>query len=210
MKVKICGISNLKHAQVAAAAGADFIGFVFAESKRQVSPEKAKEIISSFKHEADFGKSKFVGVFVNSDPDSINRVAEKSGLDFVQLSGDESPEFCSKIALPVIKAVRPRTADEAWKVLEFEPVCETILFDTFHQGSFGGSGITGDWTIAAEAAKMVRLILAGGLTPENVVDAADAVSPWGVDVSSGVETNGVKDEKKIIDFIRAVRSRYGN
>lgn len=205
MKVKICGISDSQNARIAAECGADFIGIVFAESRRRVLPDRAKEIVSVIKDSTISGIVKCVGVFVNEMPEQINEIARTCGLDVVQLSGDESPDYCRQIEFPVFKAIRPQTVDKALQLAKDYSFCEAVLFDTFHKGTYGGSGLTGDWTIAAEAAKNVRLVLAGGLNSENVHVAVQAVSPWGVDVSSGVETDGVKDAKKIEAFIYAAR-----
>jgi len=145
-----------------------------------------------------------VGVFVNKGAEYINEVAQQVGLHAVQLHGDEPPEFCHNITQPVIKALRLQDMADLGKVRAYHDVAWRILLDTPAPG-WGGSGITHDWTLAQAAALEAPILLAGGLTPENVAEAIQQVHPWGVDVSSGVETNGRKDTSKIRAFIKNVR-----
>jgi indole-3-glycerol phosphate synthase/phosphoribosylanthranilate isomerase len=145
-----------------------------------------------------------VGVFVNKDATYINEVSQQVGLHAVQLHGDEPPEFCHSIARPVIKALRLQDMADIGKVRAYREVAWRILLDTPAYG-WGGSGITHDWTLAHTAAQETPVLLAGGLTPENIAEAIRQVHPWGVDVSSGVETNGHKDTSKIRAFIKNVR-----
>ncbi len=146
-----------------------------------------------------------VGVFVNKDTTYINEIAEQVGLHIVQLHGDEPPEFCQSITRPVIKALRLRDMSDVGKVKAYREATWRILLDT-PTPKWGGSGMKHDWSLARTAAKEVSILLAGGLTPENVVDAIQQVHPWGVDVSSGVETDGKKDVEKIRAFIENVRN----
>ncbi len=146
-----------------------------------------------------------VGVFVNKDTTYINEVAEQVGLHIVQLHGNESPEFCRTITRPVIKALRPQDMTDVDKLRAYREVAWHILLDT-PTPKWGGSGMKHDWSLARTAAKEASILLAGGLTPENVVEAIQQVYPWGVDVSSGVETNGKKDVEKIRAFIENVRN----
>src|SRR6266581_4339263 len=146
-----------------------------------------------------------VGVFVNKDAACINEIAQQVGLHVVQLHGDEPPEFCHSIARPVIKALRLQDMSDIGKVRAYREVAWRILLDTPAPG-WGGTGITHDWTLARAAAQEAPMLLAGGLTPENVAAAIQQVHPWGVDVSSGVETNGHKDTGKIRSFIERVRA----
>jgi len=213
-RVKICGITETVHALAAAEAGADFIGLVFAPSKRLVDAERAKEIITAVKGRAERGERKIltVGVFVNTPAAEVNRIAEYCGLDRVQLSGDEPWDYLRDIERPVIKAVRVRRPQGSEDVLaELAPGYQlrgadfVCLLDSQVEGSYGGSGQAFDWRVAREAAERFPVIIAGGLSAENVGQAMRLARPWGVDVSSGVESEGVKDISKINAFIAAVR-----
>lgn len=210
-RVKICGIRDKIHALVAAEAGGDFIGLVFAPSQRQVTPAQAGEIVSAVKKCSQ--TIAVVGVFVNMPASEVNKIANSCNLDWVQLSGDESWEYCREIKKPVIKVVRlgkgqhPQEISTALatgaKVLSNQR--HIYLLDSRIKGKYGGTGVTFDWSQAQQVAKRIPVIIAGGLTPENVAQAIRIVSPWGVDVSSGVEVDGVKDITKIKAFVEAVR-----
>jgi len=145
-----------------------------------------------------------VGVFVNKDAAFINEIAQQVGLHIVQLHGEETPEFCHSITRPVIKALHLQDMTDIGRIRAYREVAWRILLDTPAPG-WGGSGITHDWTLAHAAAQEAPILLAGGLTPENVAEAIQQAYPWGVDVSSGVETNGHKDTSKIRAFIKNVR-----
>jgi phosphoribosylanthranilate isomerase len=209
-RIKICGIRDLAHALAAVEAGADFIGLVFAPGKRQVSPAQAREIASAVKKSSN--AAKVVGVFVNAPIFQINEIADLCALDVVQLSGDESWEHCRKIVNPVIKAIRIDRQSPEELYSELSAASELLtgrrfitLLDSRVEGKYGGTGESFDWNPVQEVAKRFPIIIAGGLDPENVVRLMERVSPWGVDVSSGVETGGVKDIAKIKAFIEAVR-----
>lgn len=180
--------------------GADFIGFVFAPSKRIITPDKAKEI-----GEKVPGLQK-VGVFVNAPLSEIREIAKRCRLDYIQLSGDESPEYCRQVGLPVMKTVKVPPNGVVPAMDEYP--AEWLLLDTYIPGSYGGTGQTFDWRQAGAAiAKFTKpALVAGGLTPENVGDAVRQAGPQGVDVSGGVETNGQKDLEKIIRFIQSARA----
>ncbi len=209
-RVKICGIRDKNHALAAVEAGADFIGLVFAPSKRQVSPAKACEIASTVKESNN--SIQVVGVFVNAPSSQVNELTDFCALDWVQLSGDESWEYCREVVKPIIKAIRVgwQSPEELYAELstgrrllsaqKFIP-----LLDSQVEGKYGGTGEGFDWKLAQEAAKRFPIIVAGGIGPENVARLIETVAPWGVDVSSGVETGGVKDPAKIKAFIEAVR-----
>jgi phosphoribosylanthranilate isomerase len=200
VKVKVCGTTRLKDALLAVECGADAIGFIFyKKSPRCVLVKTAKEICSKlppFVHR--------VGVFVNETADTINRIAERCGLDAVQLHGDESPAFCKKIKRRVIKVVRVKDVISLKEMSRY--TVDGFLLDTFKEDQWGGTGKVFDWELAARAKKYSPVILAGGLNPRNVKAAIKKVQPYGVDVSSGVEQSpGKKDPKKMKAFIKAVR-----
>lgn len=209
-RVKICGIKDKTHALAAVEAGADFIGLVFAPSQRQVSPAQACEIASAVRKSSD--ATKVVGVFVNTPSSQVNELVDFCVLDWVQLSGDESWEYCCEVARPVIKAIRvdQQSPEELYAELSdgdklLPPQRFVALLDSQVEGKYGGTGESFNWDLAQEVAKRFPVIIAGGLDPENVSRLIERVSPWGVDVSSGVETGGVKDTVKIKAFIEAVR-----
>lgn len=201
-EVKLCGIRTLEHARAAVEAGAEYIGFVLAPTRRQVTPEAVREITSTLGR----GKARYVGVFVNPDIEEAVRTARYAGLDLVQLSGSESPADVAAVAMPVIKAVHVAPGTDPLPDVElYVDTAEIVLLDTFHPASSGGTGETFDWSLAAEAARRYKLMLAGGLTPENLGVAVSQVHPAAVDVSSGIETDGVKDPEKMVRFVRAAR-----
>jgi phosphoribosylanthranilate isomerase len=208
-RVKICGISDVFSARAAIEAGADLIGVVFAPSPRQISYEKAKEIVAVVKKY----NLPAVGVFVNMPTVTVNNVAFSCELDWVQLSGDESWEYCQKIEKPVIKAIHvsPEWDEkellarlEEGERISFKP--HIYLLDTLVEDKYGGTGKVFAWEIARRAVAKYPVIIAGGLNPGNVGKVVTHLRPWGVDVSSGVESGGVKDANKIKAFIQAVRS----
>jgi phosphoribosylanthranilate isomerase len=211
IKVKICGMTDADQAAAAAAAGADFIGLVLASSRRQVTPQRAAEIASAI--HALHHPPEVVGVFVNRPAAEVNFIAEQCNLDRVQLSGDETREYCRAIKKPLIKAIhisRNRTAGEIRAEIQrgyelISPEKLIFLLDTQVKGSYGGTGLSFDRAIAKEVAASYAVIIAGGLTPENVGPLVNEVRPWGVDVSSGVETEGRKDPEKIREFIRRAK-----
>jgi phosphoribosylanthranilate isomerase len=209
-RIKICGIRDKAHALAAVEAGADFIGLVFAPSQRQINPAQASEIAGAVKKSSD--AIKVVGVFVNAPSSQVNELADFCALDWVQLSGDESWEYCREVIRPVIKAIRidQQSPEELYAELsagnKLLPAQGFIaLLDSGIKGKYGGTGESFNWDLAQEVAKRFPVIIAGGLDPKNVARLIKKVAPWGVDVSSGVETGGVKDIAKIKAFIKAVR-----
>lgn len=205
MWVKICGISTPEAARVAVEHGADALGFLFAPSKRRVTPEQAAALI----RDLPAGVAK-VGVFVDETPEAINAIAEQAGLTMVQLHGGESPEFLQQVRVPVLRALRLASVEDTERVHGWHNA-NGLLLEPFVPGAPGGTGTaldTGLFTAARArmgAGPAPMLVLAGGLNPGNVAAAIAAARPDGVDVSSGVETHGAKDLNKIAAFIAAAR-----
>ncbi len=212
-KIKICGIKTLKDALAAIEAGADYLGFNFySKSVRFVEKETCAEITSVLKRK--YPQIKLVGVFVNSPVDEVKNILETCHLDLVQLHGDETPEMLESFKGKAFKAIRLSASisveESVYPFLKFA-LSPAMLVDAAVKGVYGGSGITADWSAAAELAKKYPLLLAGGLTPENVADAVRQVKPWGVDVASGVESvAGEKDAEKMKKFVTAVRDSESN
>jgi phosphoribosylanthranilate isomerase len=211
-KIKICGLSEVQHALAAAEAGADLLGLVFAQSRRQVSVEKALEVteaVHAFKP-----CQLVVGVFANSAADEVNSVAEYCHLDWVQLSGDETWHYCQQINRPIIKAIHVSNTNTPEEIVSEVAIGYQLLprqdlvclLDSKVADTYGGTGKTFDWQLAKEVSAKLHIIIAGGLTPINVSRMVKKIQPWGVDVSSGVETNGQKDIAKIKAFIEVVRA----
>ena len=201
IKVKICGMTQLKDALFAVEQGVDAVGFIFyKKSPRAVTMKTVREIIAKLPPLVDT-----VGVFVNESAERLNKIADYCGLDLVQLHGEESPAFCRKIHRRVIKAFRVKDL-QSIKQLEKFPV-SGFLLDTFSDDLHGGTGKTFDWNLALPAKKMGPVILAGGLTPRNILQAVRQVRPYGVDVCSGVEKSpGIKDLEKVRAFLKNIRS----
>lgn len=200
VKIKICGITEPGDALHAVECGADALGFVFYErSPRAITPDKAQAIIAQLPPFVTV-----VGLFVNEDPRIIREVADRCHLDVIQYHGDETPDMVRIAPRRSIRALRIKE-NTTLGDLDTYPV-SGLLVDAWVAGAFGGTGVLSNWGIAAEIAKKRPLILAGGLTPENVAAAIQAVRPYGVDVSSGVEESpGRKDQKKVAAFIRAAQ-----
>ncbi len=214
VRIKICGITNLADARAAIAAGADMLGFNFYRpSPRFIIPLDARTIIESLRPEikALSRTVTMAGVFVNEPAESIVRIAEDTGIAAIQLHGDESVEFCRelKALLPdrfLIKALRARGVEVAEHATEYH--VDAIMLDAFDAELRGGTGRTIDWDLARQTRDAVpRLFLAGGLSPENVRSAIDAVQPFAVDACSALESSpGRKDVERMDAFVRAVRN----
>ena len=208
-QVKICGLRTSEHMHVASEAGADLLGFIFHEpSHRYIQPQQVQSLVEASESFAPSVEGRavpdLVGVFVNKEASYINDVVEQAGLHFVQLHGNETPEFCQRIQRPVIKALHIRTKEDLQQIEHYKDVTWRLLLDT-PTPDWGGTGVTHDWELARLAAQEARILLAGGLTVENVADAIRQVHPWGIDVSSGVETNKQKDTNKIQAFLSTIR-----
>ncbi len=201
VKVKICGITNLEDALYAADCGADALGFIFyPKSPRFVEITRAKEIISKL---PPFITN--VGVFVNESIENIVNIVHECNINIVQLHGDETPEYCSKVPMKVIKAIRIKDEDSLKQIAEYKT--STFLLDAYSEDSYGGTGKIFNWNLAIKAKGYGRIILSGGLTHDNVREAIEKFKPYGVDVSSGVEEReGKKDKEKVKEFIKRVRS----
>ena len=200
VKIKICGITELDDALHAVDCGADALGFVFYErSPRAVTSKRAQAIIAELPPFVTV-----VGLFVNEDPVNIRLIADHCGLDVIQYHGDESPDTVRLAPRRSIRALRVRES-ETLDDIDHYPGCG-LLLDAWVSGAFGGTGVLCNWEIAAGIAKKRPVILAGGLTPDNVGAAIQTVRPYVVDVSSGVEeAPGRKDRKKVAAFIRAAQ-----
>lgn len=203
-KIKICGISTVAAGLAAIDAGADYLGFVFyPPSPRVLEPEGARALIAELR-QARPGGWRAVGVVVNEPVQKVVSIREVCALDAVQLNGEESREYSRQIPGPVIKAVRLGGASAAGPVPTADSFgAERLLIDASVPGRYGGTGVAYDWAQFRSA--VADGFLAGGLTPDNVVEAIAAAKPWGVDVSSGVEEDGTKSPALIRAFIEAVR-----
>ena len=213
-KIKICGLSNVEEALAAASAGADLLGIVFEpHSRRCLDGDDAKSLVKSFRAQWHREEPRWVGVFANQPVEDVNHLLTHCDMDLVQLSGHESPEYCLQVVKPVLKVIHVRNDTPAKEVMEevnrsltlYKESGYMCMLDTFKQGVLGGTGQVFDWEVAQALARDHSFLLAGGLTPENVSEAMRQVRPWGLDVSSGVETDGQKDAAKITQFIVQVR-----
>ena len=200
MRVKMCGMRTIAAACAAEEAGADYIGFIFAEkSSRYVTPETARAIVRALH------RVRTVGVFVDAPMDEVNQIAAFVGLDYVQLHGHEPAEMAKESQYPVIKAYRYGDDFDADAASAYP--AEMILVDSYVQGAAGGTGTAFHWQDAArEIARVTKpVLIAGGITAENVGEAAAIFQPFGVDVSGGLEKDGEKSEEKIRVFMEVVR-----
>jgi len=201
-KIKICGIKTLNDALAAIEAGADYLGFNFyPKSVRFIEKQACTEITAVLKKE--YPHIKLVGVFVNSSVEEVKDILDTCSLDLAQLHGDETAETLNELEGKAFKAFRGIPENINGFARDDAPA---LLVDASVKGAYGGTGVTADWNGAAELAKRYPLLLAGGLTPENIADAVSRVKPWGVDVASGVESiPGEKDAAKMKAFVKAIR-----
>ncbi|MFH1595999.1 MAG: phosphoribosylanthranilate isomerase [Pseudomonadota bacterium] len=204
VRIKICGITNLEDALLAADLGADALGFVFyPNSPRKVEPAMARAIIAQLPPLVTT-----VGVFVDEDAAAVRELAARVGLDWVQLHGQESPDYCRSLGRRVIKGFRIQDQHSLSALAAYRGAAQALLLDAYKKGQIGGTGETFNWALARKAQKYGPIILAGGLNPDNVARAIETAQPQAVDVASGVETApGKKDPEKLKRFFAAVRRR---
>jgi phosphoribosylanthranilate isomerase len=202
VKVKVCGITNPDDARVAADAGADAIGLIFAESPRRISVERAREIAAALPEDV-----LRVGVFVDAEPGEVLRIAREVGLDYAQLHGDEPPEALAEIrggGVGVMKALRVRNAEVLAAVERYE--ADLILLDAWSAEARGGTGARFDWELAKSLRGRDNIVVSGGLGPENVREAIEYFQPYGVDASSSLEERpGKKSGERVRRFVGAAR-----
>jgi phosphoribosylanthranilate isomerase len=203
IRIKICGITNLEDALLAVELGADALGFIFyPKSPRKVAPETAREIIAQL---PPFVAA--VGVFVDEAAGVVRELAAQVRLDWVQLHGQESPDYCRGLGRRVIKGFRIKDESSLEELEPYQGAVQAFLLDTYKKGQVGGTGVSFDWQLAQEAKPYGRIILAGGLTPENVAQAIAMAQPQAVDAASGTEAApGRKDPAKLRAFFKVVRS----
>lgn len=207
VKVKICGITNPEDAKLAVALGVDALGFIFAASPRQVSPENAQRIIDSL---PPFVQK--VGVFVDGDLRSIQDIKDFCGLDVIQLHGDESPDFCQEFMPETIKAFRLKNDSSLQPIRRYQGKVSALLLDTYQEGLKGGTGEPFEWGLAVKARGFgIPVILSGGLGPSNIARAVLTVRPYAIDVNSSIERRpGIKDPvlmKQLMEKVKNMNSR---
>ncbi len=214
MRVKICGITNMDDARAALEAGADLLGFNFySKSPRYIAPEKVCEIAAHLRRSGG-RRPLLVGVFVNSLLEEVRSILETAQIDLAQLHGDEPVNVLEQLNGRGFKALRPTSETEAEIDAEWfaphGPNAPVLLIDAYRKDQYGGTGRTADWSIATKLAQQYPILLAGGLTPDNVAEAVRQVRPWGVDVASGVEASpGKKDAEKMRLFVEQCRGVNG-
>lgn len=211
-RVKICGLRQFRHAEIAVKSGAQFLGFVFVEGmRRQIQPDKASRITSELRTEALKHQSHMpqnVGLFHNQPLGWVRDVIHHANLDIVQLTGNENLQYARSLDIPIIKGIRVKPDTKHHDLLRITEAWldagHWVVLDRYDSTSPGGTGKVFDWSVAGDIASFEGVLLAGGLNPKNVAAAIDQLKPWGVDVSTGVETDGEKDPEKITAFIAAV------
>lgn len=197
VRVKICGITNVRDAWSAVRCGADALGFIFAPSPRRVIPEKARNIIDTL---PPFINT--VGVFADEEPDTILHIMDFCRLNFVQLHGDEPPAFCRQLILPVMKAFQMKDESSLLPIQSYQGYIKAVVLDTHHNTAKGGTGKSFDWRLAIKAKRLgIPIILSGGLSPSNIQKAILMVRPYAVDINSGIEES---PGKKDADLMRQV------
>jgi len=203
IRVKVCGITNAQDAWAAVKLGVDALGFIFAPSPRQVTPEKARSIINTL---PPFIQT--VGIFVDEDVKPIQEITRFCNLDLIQLHGNEPPEFCHQLMPHVIKAFRLKDETSLLPITHFQGHIRAQLLDTYQQGLRGGTGKTFEWHLAVKAGKMDSpVILSGGLRPSNIEKAVSTVKPYAIDVNSGIEAHpGKKDPTLMARLMQTIHA----
>ena len=201
-KIKICGLTRTEDIEMVNEFLPDYIGFVFAKSRRQVSAEQAKELKKKLRPGI-----KAVGVFVNEKPENIAEIANQGIIDLIQIHGDEDAAYCAQLRkltqAPIIKVVRVEREDDFAGIEEFD--CDYYLFDTLSSKEYGGTGKAFDHSLLYNKEIKKPFFVAGGLNQDNVAAVIEVIKPFGVDTSGGVETDGIKDANKIKEFIKQGR-----
>lgn len=201
-KIKICGLTRTEDIEMVNEFLPDYIGFVFAKSRRQVSAEQAKELKNKLRPAI-----KAVGVFVNEKPENIAEIANQGIIDLIQIHGDEDAAYCAQLRkltqAPIIKVVRVEREDDLAGIEEFD--CDYYLFDTLSSKEYGGTGKAFDHSLLYNKEIKKPFFVAGGLNQDNVAAVIEVIKPFGVDTSGGVETDGIKDANKIKEFIKQGR-----
>lgn len=201
-KIKICGLTRTEDIEMVNEFLPDYIGFVFAKSRRQVSAEQAKELKNKLRPAI-----KAVGVFVNEKPENIAEIANQGIIDLIQIHGDEDAAYCAQLRkltqAPIIKVVRVEREDDFAGIEEFD--CDYYLFDTLSSKEYGGTGKAFDHSLLYNKEIKKPFFVAGGLNQDNVAAVIEVIKPFGVDTSGGVETDGIKDANKIKEFIKQGR-----
>ena len=212
-RLKICGLRDPDNALVAVEWGADFLGLNFMPGvRRQITPERAREIVERVRAYSKGDAPRLVGLFADQPLDEVNDIVRRCGLDMAQLCGDEPPDYWARVEADVIKQIKVRddSLDDTLSTVErVVQAGHVAMLDKYEKGALGGTGRAFDWGIAQKVAERFSVVLAGGLTPDNVARAIVEVGPWGVDVSSGVETDGDKDPVKIRRFASEVKRADG-
>ena len=208
---KICGLRDSSNAILARENGASFLGFVFVHGvRRQITLDVALEILNDYRSEFNPGGPALVGLFANQNVEEVNEIIAACDLDYAQLCGSEPESYWNKVDVDVIKQVKIGVSNTSETInAELEKIYRAgclPLLDKYEKGSLGGTGLSFDWEMVSEFNLSEKFLLAGGLNPENVIDAIRISHPWGVDVSTGVETEGDKDPQKILSFAEAVKT----
>ena len=201
VRVKICGLTNLADARLASDLGAHALGFIFyPKSPRYLAPEAARDIIAQLPPLV-----LAVGVFVNEELATVRELADQMGLDWLQLHGEEPPDYCQALGRNIIKVIPVKDETSLEQMIAYQGRVRAFLLDTYKSGQKGGTGQIFDWSLAVSAKNWGPLILAGGLNPDNIAAAVQAVQPPAVDVASGVEAApGRKDPDKLRAFFKAL------
>lgn len=204
-EIKICGIKNKEEIAIINQFPVNYIGMIFAPSKRQVTIEKAAMLRKLVRKDI-----KVVGVFVNEDINKVKDIIKTCELDVVQLHGDEAVEYCNKIDCKVWKSISVSDKRSLDKIEEYKNVADGVLLDTFSKNERGGTGISFNWDLVENLSDKYPIILAGGLTPENAVQAINKVKPMVLDLNSGLETNLIKDKNKIEALFYNLKEAFYN